>query len=293
MLIKTDRLVSGDFHGLAIRDFGALMDGAVSVAVIDVPANGRHPYVSSPRSDRLIVMIEGALRFDVDGIAYVARAGDAVLVRKGLLYDYFDWQGQPARMLVVSAPASDASAEDVLPDLLRPHDVTLRGDRVTLRPMTEDDWGLVCAWNADPEVLYWADGPGTEPRTPEETRPIYQGVSLFGYVFIIEFEGEPIGECWLQKLNLPEIRDRFPGRDMRRIDIAIGRKDLWGKGLGSDAIATLVRFAFEQERADGVYYAVSPNNPRSRRAAEKAGFQALEGDEGLIAWREASVARQP
>jgi RimJ/RimL family protein N-acetyltransferase len=230
-------------------------------------------------------MTEAALRFDVDGVSYVAETGDAIVVPRGQLFDYFEWRGRPARMVVINVPALDETAEHVLPDVLRPHDVRLNGDRVTLRPMTEDDWDHVCAWNADPDVLYWSDGPGALPRQTEEIQSGYRGVSVFAYVFIIELNGQPIGDCWLQKLNLPEIRCLFPEKDLRRIDIVIGRKDLWGKGLGSDAIRTLVRFAFEHERADGVYSNASPDNPRSRRAFEKAGFRPLEGAEGLIIWR--------
>ncbi len=45
---------------------------------------------------------------------------------------------------------------------LRGHDVTLRAGAVTLRPLTEGDWGLVVGlWN-DPEVAFYAD---EEPRT--------------------------------------------------------------------------------------------------------------------------------
>jgi hypothetical protein len=39
------------------------------------------------------------------------------------------------------------------PGALRPHAVTLRGERVVLRPMTEGDWGVLLRWNNDPEVL--------------------------------------------------------------------------------------------------------------------------------------------
>jgi len=262
-----------------------MVDGGASLAMVEVPSKGSRPYAHSSRSHKIFVMIEGALRFDVDGIAYVAGAGDVVVVPKGQLFQYFDWQGQPARVLVVHVPARDEAAEHVLPGLLRAHDVHLAGERVTLRPMTESDWQHVCAWNADLEVLYWADEPGVAPRQPDETKWIYRSVSVFAYVFIIEFGGKPIGDCWLQKLNLPEIRERFPGRDLRRIDIAIGRKELWGKGLGSDAIKALVQFAFEQERADGVYAAVRRDNLRSRRAFEKACFRPLEDGEGLIIWR--------
>lgn len=286
MLIKGATATSSERHGLVFRDYGGVGDDGASVAVVEVPPHGSHPYAYSERSHRLFVMTEGALRFDVDGIAYVAQAGDVVVVPRGQLFQYFDWRGQPARMVAVHAPALDEAAERVLPPVLRAHDVHLTGERVALRPMTEDDWAHVCAWNADPEVLHWSDGPGTAPREPDETRWISRTVSVFAYVFIIEFDGEPIGDCWLQKLNLPEIRALFPGEDLRRIDIVIGRKDLWGKGLGTDAIRALVCFAFEQELAEGVYTNASPENPRSRRAFEKAGFRRLESAEGLVIFPE-------
>jgi formate dehydrogenase subunit beta len=37
--------------------------------------------------------------------------------------------------------------------------------------------------------------------------------------FIIEFEGAPIGECWLQRMNLKRILRLYPGIDCRRIDM--------------------------------------------------------------------------
>ncbi len=165
----------------------------------------------------------------------------------------------------------------------------LAGERVRLRPMTEDDWEHVLAWNADPEVLIWSDDTD-EVRPAEETKGIYRGVSRSAYVFIIELDGEPIGECWLQKMNLAEIIARFPGKDLRRIDIMIGRKDLWGKGFGTDTIRTLVRFGLEGEGADGIFGMVDPKNVRSRRAFEKAGLEEFEGVEGerrgLVVWRD-------
>ena len=288
MLLPPQNARVRDVHGLKIRDYGPAADGSVSVAVVEVPPEGAHPYAYSSRCIQMFFMLEGALRFDVDGIAYVARAGDVIVVPKGQLFQYFDWRGEPARALVVHVPASDETAEHVLPDALRTHDVRLTGERVVLRPMTEDDWQYVCAWNTDPEVMAWADHPDNPPRTPEQIREVYRAISLFAYLFIIECGGEAVGDCWLQKLNLPEIRERFPGRDLRRIDIELGRKDLWGKGLGTDAIKALLRFAFEGGRADAVYADVSPDNPRSRRAFEKAGFRPLEGADGLMAWRQSA-----
>ena len=94
-------------------------------------------------------------------------------------------------------------------------------------------------------------------------------------MFVIEHEGQTIGECWLQKMNLQRILDEFPGQDVRRIDLAIGAKDLWGQGLGSEAIRLLVALAFDGEGVDALVCLTGGHNPRSRRAFEKAGFSVL------------------
>jgi RimJ/RimL family protein N-acetyltransferase len=284
MLISRDKLIPSALDELTVRNYGQVAAGGASVTMVEVPPQGERKWRYSSRCDALYYMIEGSLRFDVDGRAYTAKAGDLVVIAKGKVFQYFDWAGNASRMLVVHVPAFDPAAEHVLPNELRTHDVHLTGERVTLRPLTEDDWEHLRAWQTDPEVVIWSDEI-EEPRPLEETKDIYRDVSLWAYVFMIELDGEPIGDCWLQQLNIVEVLDRFPGRDLRRIDIVIGRKDLWGQGLGSDAIRALVRFAFEHERADGVYAPVSRNNIRSRRAFEKAGFADLPDDDGLIIWR--------
>jgi RimJ/RimL family protein N-acetyltransferase len=155
------------------------------------------------------------------------------------------------------------------------HAVKLKGERVTLRPMTEDDWTLAEKWETDPEVLYWSDGDNITSRTIQEVQAIFRTVSQEAYCFIIEHEGRPVGDGWLQKMNLPQILEKFPGKDCRRIDLVIGEKALWGKGLGTDVIRVLTKFAFEQEKADMVFGLPGDYNRRSRRAFEKAGYKSV------------------
>jgi len=287
MLIRQQDRDPFDFHGLTIRDFGAVAEESASVAVVDVPAHGEHPYAYSSVCHKCYFIVEGRLRFDVDGVAYTAERGDLVVIPKGIKFRYFDHCGVPARLLLVHTPPFDAEAEHILPNLLREHDVHLQGEHVRLRPMTESDWEYVLAWNADPEVLVWSDGTD-QVRPPEDTKGIYRGVSLFAYVFIIESEGEPIGECWLQKLNLPHVIEQFRGRDLRRIDLMIGKPSRWGQGLGTDTIKTLVKFGFQQEAADGIFGTVDPKNARSWRAFQKAGFHEVQigpDEQALVVWR--------
>ena len=157
--------------------------------------------------------------------------------------------------------------------LLREHSIVLHGKRVTLRPMTENDWDMLLAWNSDPEVLYYSDGGDVTAYDLETVQAIYRSISQNAVCFIMEFAGQPVGEGWLQRMNMAHILERYPTLDCRRIDLVIGEKSLWGQGLGTDTIRTLTRFGFEQEGADLIFGLVSDYNERSRRAFERVGYQ--------------------
>ncbi len=156
---------------------------------------------------------------------------------------------------------------------LRTHDVTLHGRHVTLRPMTENDWELLVRWNNDPEVMKYADSNEFEEKTTEEVQELYRWISTHAYCFIMEVEGRPVGECWLQRMNLRRIVDQFPGEDLRRIDLAIGEKQLWGRGYGTEAIDLLVEFGFRDKSVSAIFGLVLPDNLRSVRAFQKNGFK--------------------
>ena len=156
---------------------------------------------------------------------------------------------------------------------LRTHDVTLRGPRVVLRPMTEGDWDLLHRWGSDPEVLWLSEGDDVASYTREEVQGIYRHVSQQAFCFIIEVNGEAIGECWLQEMNLERILLRFPEKDSRRIDLTIGEKDVWGQGYGTETIGLLTEFGFQRERADYILgCGIADYNPRSLKAFMNNGY---------------------
>ncbi|NLI99373.1 GNAT family N-acetyltransferase [bacterium] len=163
-------------------------------------------------------------------------------------------------------------------EVLRKHDVVLetstsRGLALRLRPMTEGDWEVLHKWNSDPDVLYWSEEDDIECWQLEDMIGMYRMVSERAYCFIIEAEGKPIGECWLQQMNLEEISARFPDKDVRRMPIMIGEKDYWGSGAGTAVIRALTEFAFLREGADMMFAcAIKGNNARCLRAFEKAGY---------------------
>ncbi len=156
---------------------------------------------------------------------------------------------------------------------LTPHEITLRGPRLVLRPLREDDWETLLTWNNDEEVLYYAEGEDVTGYTLEEVQELYRTISRLAFCFMMEFDGRPIGECWLQRMNLARILEQYPGEDVRRIDLLIGEKALWGRGLGTEAIGLLADFAFGHEHADAVFACdVADYNHGSLRAFQKAGF---------------------
>ena len=163
------------------------------------------------------------------------------------------------------------------PAALRAHDVTLRGPRLVLRPLTEEDWAPLLAWNSDPEVLAWTEGDEVESRTLDEVQRIYRAISVNAHCFLMELDGTPIGECWLQRMNLRRLLARHPGEDVRRIDIAIGVPALWGRGFGREAVSLLLEFGFHREAVDVIYACVDAGNMRSRRMFESLGFAVEAG----------------
>ena len=160
---------------------------------------------------------------------------------------------------------------------LRKHNIILKSDNITLRPMTEDDWNALLIWNTDPDVLYFTEGDNVENYSLEEIKYIYRYVSQTSYCFIIEYDSEPIGECWLQEMNIYRILNKFPRGDNRRIDIMIGVKSLWNKGFGVKVIELLSKFGFEMQNADNIFACgIVDYNPRALNAFKKLGFELLE-----------------
>lgn len=157
---------------------------------------------------------------------------------------------------------------------LKHHGVTLRGERAVLRPLTEGDWDTLLRWNSDPEVLFFSEGDVVTERSLAEVQGIYRSVCRNAVCFMIEHEGAPIGECWLQEMNLARILDHYPEGDCRRIDLMIGEKALWGRGLGTEVVRLLVRFGFEREGADAIFACdIADYNPRGLALFQRVGFK--------------------
>jgi len=167
-------------------------------------------------------------------------------------------------------------------NIIKKHNVYLHGSLkqprdIRLIPLSDEHLPLLYKWNADVEVMYWEDGPSTKGYDKEVVHEIYEATSSSGYSFLIEFDNKAIGECLLCKMGLDYVLSHYPNTtDVRRVDILIGEKDFWNKGIGSKVLDILMNFAFCDQKVDVLYGITKDFNKRSAHMLKKNGFRFFE-----------------
>jgi len=146
----------------------------------------------------------------------------------------------------------------------------LRRGSVFLRPFEDSDAETYRRWRADAEPMALA---GWHERAPLSLAQVAariarlteeQGKDHYTFVICVAADDRPIGEVMLADL------DRVNGS--AQLGIFIGEPGEWGKGYGTDAVSALVDFGFAELRLERIWLNVWTENPRARRAYEKAGF---------------------
>ena len=132
----------------------------------------------------------------------------------------------------------------------------LRGERVVLRPLDASHAEALREIRRSPEVaLRWGPLEDDFPvgDEPEVTR------------FTILVEDQPAGMVQYAEESEPDIRSAS-------IDIFVG--PAWqGRGVGSDALKTLVRHLIDERGHHRITIEPAVDNPRAIRSYEKAGFR--------------------
>jgi RimJ/RimL family protein N-acetyltransferase len=140
------------------------------------------------------------------------------------------------------------------------------GQKTRLRRVERDDIPTFVRWFNDPEVRDFLTV--YRPFSTAEEEKWFEGQldDRDSELFAIETaDGVHIGNIGLHNVNW---QYRHAG-----LGIVIGEKEYWGKGYGSDAVRTLLRFAFQEMNLHRVFLQVRDDNARGIRAYEKCGFQ--------------------
>jgi len=144
----------------------------------------------------------------------------------------------------------------------------IRGELVFLRASERSDLPAFVRWLNDADVLrnLAMRAPLSEAAEAQwfDRMLAAQGSTDYHFVICLLADGRPIGTAGLHGLDLVNGSAEF--------GIAIGEKDEWGKGYGTDATRAICDFGFGELRLERIGLFYYDGNERGRRTYEKAGF---------------------
>jgi len=144
----------------------------------------------------------------------------------------------------------------------------IRGQKVILRAVESSDVPVLWEWMQDEELMRLRDYPMPPTSLEQARREFEESSDECGqrlHLAITTLDGELIGETTLR-----DIDQRNRGAIFT---IAIGKRENWGHGYGSDATRCLMKYAFEQMNLHRIDLFVHATNERAIKAYEKCGFQ--------------------
>lgn len=133
---------------------------------------------------------------------------------------------------------------------------------INLRKIKKSDLKYFLKWWKDKDLIKLTSG------FYEKSNKVLTGyfLNIFknnkDHCFVIKYGANTIGNTFLIHKN----------KNAFEIQIAIGEKEYWGKGLGTKAIKKAVKMAFEKLGYSKAYLEVRPENIRAIKAYESCGF---------------------
>jgi RimJ/RimL family protein N-acetyltransferase len=143
----------------------------------------------------------------------------------------------------------------------------LVGEKVYLSPVSTDDWQIYNKWGNDFELTFYYYG-GSTSVSPAATSPEsleWRAKCEHSFTIIDNETDAVIGEC---AFNYEDVKNRHA-----KIGIAIGERDYWSKGYGSDALRLMLDFGFNVRGYNSICLNVYEYNRRGLACYEKVGFK--------------------
>lgn len=150
--------------------------------------------------------------------------------------------------------------------------VTLRTERLTLRPWRESDLEDFYAYARVDGVGQMA---GWLPhQSLDESRKILDLFIREKKTFALEYGGRAVGSLGIEKYD----EKHWPELDaLRAREIGyVLSKDCWGRGLMPEAVRAAVAYLFDDVKLDAIVVGHFTHNDRSRRVIEKCGFTCVK-----------------
>lgn len=144
--------------------------------------------------------------------------------------------------------------------------VFMRSNRVTLRPLAQDDIPLLTRWINDPEVIQYLNAYLPMMETEEENwLQNMQSSQHSDICFAIVVDEKMIGNMGIHNIDWRH-RTAVTGT-------IIGEKEYWGYGYGTEAKMLLLAYAFNTLNLRKIRSSVLAFNERSHRYSMKCGYK--------------------
>jgi RimJ/RimL family protein N-acetyltransferase len=134
--------------------------------------------------------------------------------------------------------------------------------------MRPEDLDLMCTLLGDPEVMWVYPEPFSRGRVREWIDWNVAGYRERGFGLWILTERETgafVGECGLTPQSFEGLTEIEVGYHIRR--------DLWGRGLGTEAVLASCAFARDVAGLTRIVALIDPRNVASQRVATRAGLR--------------------
>ena len=136
----------------------------------------------------------------------------------------------------------------------------LRGERVVLRPLTDEDLAPLADIVASPSVREWWGG-------ADDREQVFSDLRDYTSPFVIEVDGEIAG--WL---GVEEETD--PWYPSAAIDLVLAR-DFQDRGLGSEALRVVIDWLVAERGHHRITIDPNVDNKRAIRCYERVGFRTV------------------
>jgi RimJ/RimL family protein N-acetyltransferase len=147
----------------------------------------------------------------------------------------------------------------------------LKGKLVLLRPVQKSDIAYFLKWFNDPEVTQYLAMylPITEMAEQKFIEDLATSRSATVAYFVMEAnngeQSKPIGTIALGNINAKD--------HSASLGLAIGDKQYWSRGYGTEAASLIIRYGFEQLNLHRISSSAWSFNERSIRLHLKLGFR--------------------
>ncbi|MFW6030729.1 MAG: GNAT family N-acetyltransferase [Halanaerobiales bacterium] len=158
-------------------------------------------------------------------------------------------------------------------------------ERIKVRRLKDssEDYSLFVTWLSDLDVCEYYEG-RTKPFSYEMVLEKFQERAKGNDIVtvgIIEYESKAIGFVQFYptkpgEYHESDVIDRTKFKISYGMDIVIGDKNYWNKGIGSHTIKLMSKYLFSEKKADILLIAPQAWNKRAIYCYEKSGFRRLK-----------------